>query len=91
MATLIPNPADDIFGDDELDEASETQPRSQADEERRFQERIAFVCTMMKVPNLYPEQVQVLRALEKGKDVCLLARTGFGKSLVFQALYWMHI
>lgn len=40
---------------------------------------------MMKVPSLYPEQVQVLRALEEGKDVCLLARTGFGKSLVFQA------
>jgi superfamily II DNA helicase RecQ len=98
MATLTPNPADDIFGDDELDEASheveledETQPRSRVDEERRFEERIAFVCTMMKVPNLYPEQVQVLRALEKGKDVCLLARTGFGKSLVFQALYWMHV
>jgi len=23
------------------------------------------------------------------KDVCLIARTGFGKSLVFQSLYWM--
>ena len=62
-----------------------------ADKERRFEERIAFVCTMMKVPSLYPEQVQVLRALEEGKDVCLMARTGFGKSLVFQALYWMHV
>jgi hypothetical protein len=28
---------------------------------------------MMKVPSLYPEQVQVLRTLEEGKDVCLLA------------------
>jgi hypothetical protein len=87
-----------VFGgelDEELDEASlqaaqqelEDQARRRADEEHRFEERIGFVCTMMKVPSLHLERVQVLRALEKGKDVCLLARTGFEKSLVFQALH----
>jgi superfamily II DNA helicase RecQ len=96
MDTFTPNPADDVFGDDEFDELEASQVELEdesrrVDEERRFEERIAFVCTMMKVSSLYPEQVQVLRALEEGKDVCLLARTGFGKSLVFQALYWMHV
>jgi ATP-dependent DNA helicase RecQ len=43
----------------------------------------------MKVPRLHAGQVDVLRNLECGKDVCLLARTGFGKSLVFQSLYWL--
>ena len=103
MATTpSPNPDDDVFGDDEESDGAllqletiwqelEDQAQRHTDKERRFEERIAFVCTAMKVPSLYPEQVQALRALEKGKDVYLLAHTGFGKSLVFQALYWMHV
>lgn len=100
MATILTQDiVDDVFGDGELDEALlqavwqelEGEARRSTDQEVLFEERIAFVCTMMKVPSLYPEQVQVLRALEEGRDVCLLARTGFGKSLVFQALYWMHV
>jgi hypothetical protein len=50
MATLTPNPADDVFGNDELNEAAraiwqelEDEAWRHADEERRFEERIAFV------------------------------------------------
>ena len=43
---------------------------------------------LLRVPRLHVDQVDVLRNLERGKDVCLLARTGFEKSLELQPLYW---
>jgi ATP-dependent DNA helicase RecQ len=76
---------------DRLLEAAFPEPDdSRLLQDERFQERIAYVCKKMKVPSLRAEQVTVLRSLERRKDVCLLARTGFGKSLVFQSLYWMY-
>ena len=39
---------------------------------------------LLRVPRLHVDQVDVLRNLERGKDVCLLAR----ESLVLQPLYW---
>ena len=94
VTTLHPNPADDVFFS-EAEEDSLLQiafPEINADkliEEERFLSRIAYVCQRMKVPHLHVGQIDVLRNLERRKDVCLLARTGFGKSLVFQSLYWM--
>jgi len=98
---FIPNPDDDVFGgvdeetmchgqlELETDQYETTIVAQRTERERLFDERVSYVCDRMKVQTLHQGQIDVLRLLEKKKDVCLLARTGFGKSLVFQSLYWM--
>ena len=81
--------ASDIEQDSPLQSAFSGIDVEKLAQDDRFLDRIAYVCQKMKVPHLHVSQVDVLRNLEYGKDVCLLARTGFGKSLVFQSLYWM--
>ena len=50
-----------------------------------FHRAIASVCDTFKIPSLYPEQEECLKALLEGKDVYASLPTGYGKSLIFYA------
>ena len=39
---------------------------------------------------LHPKQLEAIQTLYDKKDVILIARTGFGKSLIFQSLPLLH-
>ena len=47
-------------------------------------------CRFFHVENLHEEQLHALRAFFEGKDVYFSAGTGYGKSLVFQAIPLLH-
>eukprot|EP00794_Sanderia_malayensis_P014543 gene14543-16046_t len=47
---------------------------------------MSIVCEMFKVPSLHNEQEQALREFFSGKDVFVNLPTGFGKSMIFQAI-----
>lgn len=46
---------------------------------------------VMKIPQIRETQARVLKLLHKQKSVLLLARTGWGKSLIFQGLFHMNL
>ena len=56
----------------------------------RFDEGVRHVCTFFNVPSLLQDQLKALKAFLSGRDVYFSAPTGFGKSLVFQALPLMY-
>ena len=45
-----------------------------------------MVCSYFSVEGLRPEQITVLRNFFQGKNMYFSAPTGFGKSLIFQAI-----
>ena len=54
--------------------------------EDKFRESLLAVSCFFKVKELYDDQVTILRNFFKGNDVYFSAPTGFGKSLIFQAM-----
>ena len=55
-------------------------------DEEEFHEGICMVCSYFSVEGLRREQITVLRNFFQGKNVYFSAPTGFGKSLIFQAI-----
>ncbi len=55
-------------------------------DEDKFRESLLAVSSFFKVKELYDNQVTILRNFFKGNDVYFSAPTGFGKSLIFQAM-----
>ena len=55
-------------------------------DEEEFREGIRMVCSYFNVEELRREQTTVLRNFFQGKNVYFSAPTGFGKSLIFQAI-----
>ncbi|XP_028413582.1 uncharacterized protein LOC114536425 [Dendronephthya gigantea] len=47
---------------------------------------ISTACSLLNVEKFYPDQEQALRNFFKGKDLFFSAHTGYGKSLIFQAI-----
>ncbi|XP_028404789.1 mediator of RNA polymerase II transcription subunit 34-like [Dendronephthya gigantea] len=55
-------------------------------EGEHFSEAIRIVCCFFQVESLHREQVEALKAFLLGKNIFFSAGTGYGKSLVFQAV-----
>ena len=51
-----------------------------------FEYALGFLCSIFKIEKLHKEQLNCMKAFFRGKDVYLSARTGYGKSLVYQSL-----
>lgn len=55
-------------------------------DEAKFSEAISTACTLLQVGNFYDDQKEALCQFFKGKDIFFSAHTGYGKSLIFQAI-----
>jgi superfamily II DNA helicase RecQ len=51
-----------------------------------FEDALKIVCAFFQIENLYEEQKTILRQFFLGKTVFFSAGTGYGKSLIFQAV-----
>ncbi len=54
--------------------------------ESLFSEAVSTACTVLNVEGLYEDQYEVIKQFFAGKDVFFSAHTGYGKSLIFQAI-----
>ena len=54
--------------------------------ENKFSEGLDIACNLLQVPSFYHDQMEALRNFFKGKDLFFSAHTGYGKSIIFQAL-----
>ena len=54
--------------------------------EWKFAAALNIACNLLQVPNFYQEQKEALRSFFKGKDLFFSVHTGYGKSLIFQAI-----
>ena len=54
--------------------------------EYKFSEGLDIACNLLQVPSFYHNQKEALRNFFKGKDIFFSAHTGYGKSIIFQAL-----
>ena len=52
----------------------------------RFNVAISTACSLLNVDKFYPEQKEALWNFFNGKDVFFSAHTGYGKSLIYQAM-----
>ena len=52
----------------------------------KFSEAIATACTFLNVDHFYRDQEDALRNFFNGKDLFFSAHTGYGKSLIYQAI-----
>ena len=59
-------------------------------EGEHFEDGLRILCRLFNVENLHREQLECVKAFFQGKDVYLSARTGYGKSLVYQSLPLLH-
>lgn len=55
-------------------------------DEVKFSEAIATSCTLLQVDTFYEDQKEALLQFFSGKDIFFSAHTGYGKSLIFQAI-----
>lgn len=55
-------------------------------DETKFQEALLTACYLLQVEKFYEDQEKALRQFFRGKNVFFSAHTGYGKSLVFQAI-----
>ncbi len=55
-------------------------------DESKFQEALVIACNLLQVPSFYEDQEKAIRQFFRGKDIFFSAHTGYGKSLVFQAI-----
>jgi hypothetical protein len=53
---------------------------------KTFEDALKIVCGFFQIGNLYEEQKTILRQFFLGKTVFFSAGTGYGKSLIFQAV-----
>ncbi len=51
-----------------------------------FSVAISTACKFLNVEKFYPDQEEALRNFFQGKDLFFSAHTGYGKSLIFQAI-----
>ncbi|XP_028409258.1 uncharacterized protein LOC114531850 [Dendronephthya gigantea] len=54
--------------------------------ENKFQEALAIAANLLQVKEFYKDQETALRQFFQGKNIFFSAHTGYGKSLVFQAI-----
>ena len=52
----------------------------------RYNVAISIACSLLNVDKFYPEQKEALWNFFNGKDVLFSAHTGYGKSLIYQAM-----
>jgi superfamily II DNA helicase RecQ len=55
-------------------------------DEDKFLEAINIACYLLQVNSFYDDQREALRNFFKGNDLFFSAHTGYGKSLIFQAI-----
>ena len=55
-------------------------------QESEFIEAMEMACYFLQVKKMYQDQEKALRQFFKGKDLFFSAHTGYGKSLIFQAI-----
>ena len=55
-------------------------------DEAKFSEAIATACSFLNAQHFYRDQEDALRNLFNGKDLFFSAHTGYGKSLIYQAI-----
>ena len=55
-------------------------------DEMMFADAIKVACTFLSIERFYEDQEEALRQIFKGKDLFFSAHTGYGKSLIFQAI-----
>ena len=58
--------------------------------EARFNEAFDFIKNVFNVAELYEDQVKLIKAFCQGQNIFFNAPTGYGKSIVFQALPWIY-
>ena len=51
-----------------------------------FSEAVGIACSVLQVESLYDDQYEALHQFFSGKDRFFSAHTGYGKSLIFQAI-----
>ena len=59
-------------------------------EGEEFKSATDIICHFFQVKSLHKEQLQCIKAFLRGKDVYFSAGTGYGKSLVYQAIPLFH-
>lgn len=52
----------------------------------QFEEALAFIKNLFQINCLYEDQIKLIKAFCSGKNIYFSAGTGYGKSLVFQAI-----
>ena len=55
-------------------------------DDHEFREDLQMVCHYFNVDELFAEQLKILRSFFQGKNMYFSAPTGYGKSLIFQAI-----
>ena len=55
-------------------------------DEDKFSEAVNIACCLLKVNSFYHDQMEALRNFFKGNDLFFSTHTGYGKSLIFQAI-----
>ena len=55
-----------------------------------FNSATDIICHVFQVKSLQKEQLQCIKAFQHGKDAYFSAGTGYGKSLVYQAIPLFH-
>ena len=55
-------------------------------DETKFKEAVRLACNLLQVDGLYDGQEEALKQFFRGKNIFFSAHTGYGKSLIFQAI-----
>ena len=55
-------------------------------DEMKFKEAVGLACNLLQVDGLYDGQDEALKQFFRGKSIFFCAHTGYGKSLIFQAI-----
>ena len=55
-------------------------------DESKFKEAVRLDCNFLQVNGLYDGQEETLKQFFRGKNIFFSAHTGYGKSLIFQAI-----
>ena len=55
-------------------------------DENKFNEVLHYVCYLFGINKLHEDQLLAVKAFLEGQDIYFSAGTGYGKSLIFQAL-----
>ena len=55
-------------------------------DEIKFEEALGLACNLLQVESFYKDQQEALKQFFRGMNVFFSAHTGYGKSLIFQAI-----